>query len=62
MKDKIILIDEVEYVKAQDYIQLQNSVKNLLLFCEADNEVVNGFRTKEIIEDLKKIVKQKKLN
>ncbi|CAB4140560.1 hypothetical protein UFOVP402_42 [uncultured Caudovirales phage] len=34
---------------------LKNKVKELLLFVESDGWVVNGFRTLEIVQELKKL-------
>lgn len=48
------LFDEV----LEEYAALRNQeqsdlIKQLLMFCEVDGEVCNGFRTKEIILQLK---------
>lgn len=40
----------------QGYSRVVNLVKTLLMFCEEDGEVVNGFRTKNIIAELKTLL------
>jgi FtsZ-binding cell division protein ZapB len=57
--DTIQSLTEASAEKDQENTELKNRVKELLMFCEADGTVVNGFRTQEIIQQLKAIRESK---
>lgn len=49
-------IKEMFEFKDKQIFCLTEKIKELIIFTEVDGTVVNGFRTKEIIKDLRELV------